>query len=164
MSPDGYMKSFTREVINKTPDVLKTKILTGLNEIFPSSTRAIFAGFGNRETDNIAYLRINIPEDMIFCISEKSLITNELKKDFSMTYISMLDKIELFFPEYSKKESRLGKGTSEDLEPDRSNEEVEVGRNSDKITTESTDYKERFAVNEPGEQIDNNNIELEPEK
>lgn len=48
MSPDGYVKSFQREVIDKTPDILKTKILASLNEIFPNSKRPIFAGFGNR--------------------------------------------------------------------------------------------------------------------
>jgi hypothetical protein len=31
MSPDGYVKSFAREVIYKTPDYLKTKILASLN-------------------------------------------------------------------------------------------------------------------------------------
>lgn len=30
MSPDGYMKSFSREVINKNPDSLKAKILAGI--------------------------------------------------------------------------------------------------------------------------------------
>lgn len=31
MSPNGYMRSFTREVIYKTPDYLKTKLLATLN-------------------------------------------------------------------------------------------------------------------------------------
>ncbi len=31
MSPDGYWKSLAREVIDKTPDTLKTKILATLN-------------------------------------------------------------------------------------------------------------------------------------
>jgi hypothetical protein len=31
MSPDGYVKSFKREVIDKTPDTLKTKLLASLN-------------------------------------------------------------------------------------------------------------------------------------
>lgn len=31
MSPDGFLRSFTREVIDKTPDFLKTKILATMN-------------------------------------------------------------------------------------------------------------------------------------
>lgn len=90
MSPDGYLKSFTREVIEKTPDQLKIKLLASVNEIFPSSKKPIIAGFGNRETDSIAYLRIQIPQDRIFCITEKSLITNYYGGDFQTTYPEML--------------------------------------------------------------------------
>jgi phosphatidate phosphatase PAH1 len=61
MSPDGYLKSFTREVIEKTPDQLKIKLLASINEVFPNTKTPIIAGFGNRETDSIAYLRIKIP-------------------------------------------------------------------------------------------------------
>jgi phosphatidate phosphatase PAH1 len=31
MSPDGYLKSLHREVIEKTPDELKIKLLASLN-------------------------------------------------------------------------------------------------------------------------------------
>ena len=48
MSPDGYLKSFTREVIDKTPDTLKCKILATLNEIFPNFKTPLYCGFGNR--------------------------------------------------------------------------------------------------------------------
>lgn len=90
MSPDGYLKSFTREVIEKTPDQLKIKLLASVNETFPNNKRPIIAGFGNRETDSIAYLRIKIPEDKIFCINEKSIITNEKDKLLLTCYPEML--------------------------------------------------------------------------
>lgn len=98
MSPDGYLRSFAREVIEKTPDQLKIKLLASVNEIFPSARKPIIAGFGNRETDSIAYLRIQIPQESIFCITEKSVITNYADKDFQTTYPEMLDKIDDFFP------------------------------------------------------------------
>lgn len=66
MSPDGYMRSLTREIIYKTPDYLKTKILANINELFPNSKKPIYCGFGNRATDSAAYLRINIAADRIF--------------------------------------------------------------------------------------------------
>ncbi len=75
MSPDGYLKSFAREVIQKAPDQLKIKLLASVNEIFPNTKKPIIAGFGNRETDSIAYLRIQIPQDKIFYITQKSVVT-----------------------------------------------------------------------------------------
>lgn len=38
MSPDGFVKSFQREIIDKTPDVLKSKILASLTEVFPNTS------------------------------------------------------------------------------------------------------------------------------
>ena len=69
MSPDGYIKSFTREVIEKTPDKLKIKLLASINEIFPNHKKPIRTGFGNRETDSVAYLMVKIPPERIFCIT-----------------------------------------------------------------------------------------------
>lgn len=77
MSPDGYYRSFTREVIYKTPDYLKTKLLASLNEVFPNCKNPIYCGFGNRETDSSAYLKINISPEKIFNITEKSVITRK---------------------------------------------------------------------------------------
>lgn len=48
MSPDGFIRSFTREIIDKTPDFLKAKILANLREIFPQSGKPLYCGFGNR--------------------------------------------------------------------------------------------------------------------
>jgi phosphatidate phosphatase PAH1 len=104
MSPDGYLKSFTREVIEKAPDQLKIKLLASVNEIFPNTKKPIVAGFGNRETDSIAYLRIKIPPDRIFCINEKSIITNEHDKLFSTSYVEVLEHIAQYFPLYTKPE------------------------------------------------------------
>jgi phosphatidate phosphatase PAH1 len=48
MSPDGFIRSFQREVIDKTPDFLKTKMLATVNEMFPQSRKPLYCGFGNR--------------------------------------------------------------------------------------------------------------------
>lgn len=132
MSPDGYIKSFTREVIEKTPDQLKIKLLASVNEIFPNTKKPIIAGFGNRETDSIAYLRIKIAPERIFCINEKSIITNEKDKDFSTNYPEMLEKIEDFFPLYHKLElsdnSVADPNCSKDKTFDESDGEAFMGR------------------------------------
>jgi phosphatidate phosphatase LPIN len=90
MSPDGFLKSFTREIIDKTPDYLKTKILATLNEIFPHYRKPLYCGFGNRETDSVAYLRTNMDPERIFFITPKSIITKESKADFATSYVEML--------------------------------------------------------------------------
>lgn len=102
MSPDGFLKSFTREVIDKTPDFLKTKILATLNEIFPHGRKPLYCGFGNRETDSVAYIKTNIDTDRIFFITPKSIITKESKPNFTTSYVQMLEKIEEYFPLFTK--------------------------------------------------------------
>jgi phosphatidate phosphatase PAH1 len=110
--------------------------LASVNEIFPSSKKPIIAGFGNRETDSIAYLRIQIPQDRIFCITEKSVITNYNEKDFQTTYPEMLDRIDNFFPLLSTKSSEashLERSLSKEPLPTDENEE-EILKNHRKLS------------------------------
>lgn len=91
---------------------MKTKILASINELFPNSKTPIYCGFGNRETDSVAYQRINIAPDKIFEITEKSTITKQSDKEFTVTYIDILENIEEYFPEYLKDGPKCS--TSED--------------------------------------------------
>ena len=116
MSPDGYMRSFTREIIYKTPDFLKTKILASLNEVFPNTKNPIYCGFGNRETDSAAYLKINISPDKIYCITEKSVISRESDKEFNSSYKDILANINEFFPEYFKDVAMVDSSSDESVE------------------------------------------------
>ena len=97
MSPDGLFTSLKREVIERKPHLLKIPVLSEVKNLFPQNTNPFFAGFGNRETDGVAYRYINIPLNNIFIIdtSSKVLRLGETKKS---TYKLLADKVDEIFP------------------------------------------------------------------
>ena len=97
MSPDGLFTSLKREVIERKPHLLKIPVLSELKNLFPQNVAPFFAGFGNRETDGVAYRYLDIPLNNIFIIdtSSKVLRLGETKKT---SYKSIADKVEEIFP------------------------------------------------------------------
>lgn len=76
MSSDRILKSFKREVIHKRPDVFKVAVLREITPLFPHGfdETPFFAGFGNRETDAIAYINLKIPTERSFIINPEGEI------------------------------------------------------------------------------------------
>ena len=97
MSPDGVFTSLKREVIERKPHLLKIPVLSELKNLFPQNVTPFFAGFGNRETDGIAYRYIGIPLNNIFLIdtSSRVLRLGETKKQ---SYKLIAEKVEDIFP------------------------------------------------------------------
>ena len=97
MSPDGIFTSFKREVIERKPHLLKIHVLSEFKNLFPEGTSPFYAGFGNRDTDGIAYRYLDIPLDKIFLIdtSSKVLRLGDTKKQ---SYKLIADKVEEIFP------------------------------------------------------------------
>ena len=97
MSPDGIFTSLKREVIEKKPHLLKIPLLTEIKNLFSDGSKPFFAGFGNRETDGIAYRYIDIPLNNIFIIdtSSKVLRLGDTKKT---TYKLLSTNLEGIFP------------------------------------------------------------------
>ena len=79
INPDGIFTSLKREVIERKPDLLKIPLLTNS---FPDQTKPFFDGFGNRETDVVAYRYLEIPLNNFFIIdiSSKVLRLGDTKK------------------------------------------------------------------------------------
>ena len=69
MSPDRMIRSGSREVIIKKPHIFKIGTLTNIKNLFPSCP--YYAGFGNRDTDTVAYLDVGIPLCKILIINPK---------------------------------------------------------------------------------------------
>ena len=97
MSPDGLFTSLKREVIERKPHLLKIPVLSELKNLFPQNVAPFYAGFGNRETDGVAYRYVNVPLNNIFIIdtSSKVLRLGETKKG---SYKLIADKIDETFP------------------------------------------------------------------
>lgn len=68
MSPDRSVRSGAREVIIKKPHIFKIGTLGAIRALFPSRD-CFYAGFGNRDTDAIAYLDVGISLEKIYIIN-----------------------------------------------------------------------------------------------
>ena len=97
MSPDGLFTSLKREVIERKPHLLKIPVLSEIKNLFPQESNPFFAGFGNRDTDGIAYRYLGIPLNYIFLIdtASKVLRLGDTKKE---SYKEIADKVEDIFP------------------------------------------------------------------
>lgn len=98
MSPDRLFKSFVREVIHRTPQKFKAEKLREIAALFPEDRNPFFAGFGNRDTDAIAYRAAGVPLNKIFIINTESMIY-VYNNTYAKTY-SQLDNLvfEMFPP------------------------------------------------------------------
>ena len=79
-------------------------MLTEIKNLFPEGVEPFYAGFGNRETDAIAYRYLNIPLNYIFLIdtSSKVLRLGESKKG---SYKDISEKIDEIFPAIDNSEN-----------------------------------------------------------
>ena len=104
MSPDGLFTSFKREVIEKKPHLLKIPMLTELKNLFPEEEKPFFAGFGNRETDGVAYRYLEVPLNNIFIIDTSSnvLRLGDTKKT---NYKELSNNLDGIFPYLENKEN-----------------------------------------------------------
>ncbi|KAK4419132.1 Phosphatidate phosphatase PAH1 [Sesamum alatum] len=71
ISPDGLFPSLYREVIRRAPHEFKIACLEDIKALFPADYNPFYAGFGNRDTDELSYRKIGIPKGKIFIINPK---------------------------------------------------------------------------------------------
>ena len=85
------------DLLDKMITLLKIPVLSELKNLFPEDATPFFAGFGNRDTDGVAYRYLNIPLNNIFLIDTSSKVLRLGEKQKS-TYKSIADKVEEIFP------------------------------------------------------------------
>ncbi|KAL6145921.1 hypothetical protein ACLB2K_056604 [Fragaria x ananassa] len=71
ISPDGLFPSLFREVVRRAPHEFKIACLEDIKKLFPQDYNPFYAGFGNRDTDELSYRKIGIPKGKIFIINPK---------------------------------------------------------------------------------------------
>nr|CAB3461246.1 unnamed protein product [Digitaria exilis] len=76
ISPDGLFPSLYREVIRRAPHEFKIACLEDIKALFPSDYNPFYAGFGNRDTDELSYKKMGIPKGKIFIINPKEDYNN----------------------------------------------------------------------------------------
>lgn len=92
--------ALTQEVLKRS-HIFKTECLTTVRQIFPKSLRhPLYAGFGNRIGDSIAYENVGIPLHKIFIIDESSVVHVCKVKQ---TYRDLAHLVDMTFPPISGK-------------------------------------------------------------
>lgn len=99
-STEGLFTSLSREIVKKNPHVFKIKVLRGLYKVFSDGSRnPFYAGFGNKETDAIAYSTASIETKRIFTINDKSEI-KVLQNGSTVNFTDLNQTINDTFPEF----------------------------------------------------------------
>ncbi|XP_057722492.1 phosphatidate phosphatase PAH1-like [Arachis stenosperma] len=97
ISPDGLFPSLYREVIRRAPHEFKIACLEDIKRLFPADYNPFYAGFGNRDTDELSYRKIGIPKGKIFIINPKGEVAISQRID-SKSYTSLHTLVNDMFP------------------------------------------------------------------
>ncbi|XWS55733.1 hypothetical protein CRYUN_Cryun09bG0025800 [Craigia yunnanensis] len=97
ISPDGLFPSLYREVIRRAPHEFKIACLEDIKKLFPSDYNPFYAGFGNRDTDELSYRKIGIPKGKIFIINPKGEVAISHRMDVR-SYKSLHTLVNDMFP------------------------------------------------------------------
>uniref|UniRef100_A0A1D1XMY3 phosphatidate phosphatase n=1 Tax=Anthurium amnicola TaxID=1678845 RepID=A0A1D1XMY3_9ARAE len=97
ISPDGLFPSLYREVIRRAPHEFKIACLEEIRALFPPECNPFYAGFGNRDTDEISYLKVGIPKGKIFIINPKGEVVVNHRVD-TKSYTSLHGLVNAIFP------------------------------------------------------------------
>ncbi|TVU24157.1 hypothetical protein EJB05_26558, partial [Eragrostis curvula] len=102
ISPDGLFPSLYREVIRRAPHEFKISCLEAIRALFPpdSNPNPFYAGFGNRDTDELSYLKVGIPIGKIFIINPKGEVAVNRRVD-TKSYTSLHALVNGMFPPIS---------------------------------------------------------------
>ena len=97
MDADGIFSSFKKGIIQKQTDLIKILSLLEIKNLFEDDEQHFFAGFGNKETDAIAYRYLGIDLKNIFIINTNSQI-KQLGEKNNTTYKELCDNCDSIFP------------------------------------------------------------------
>ncbi|KAL6890105.1 hypothetical protein ACP4OV_008868 [Aristida adscensionis] len=102
ISPDGLFPSLYREVIRRAPHEFKISCLEAIRALFPpeSNPNPFYAGFGNRDTDELSYLKVGIPMGKIFIINPRGEVAVNRRVD-TKSYTSLHALVNGMFPPIS---------------------------------------------------------------
>ena len=102
MDPDGLFSSFKKGIIQKQQHLIKILSLLEIKNLFEEdkNNEMFYAGFGNKETDAIAYRYFGIPLTRIFIINHKSNVIQLGEKE-KTTYLQLIESFDKNFPKIS---------------------------------------------------------------
>nr|AEA07503.1 putative lipin 1 isoform A [Brassica napus] len=98
ISPDGLLPALYREVIRRAPHEFKIACLEDIRKLFPKDYNPFYAGFGNRDTDELSYKKLGIPKGKIFIINPKGEVATGHRIDVKKSYTSLHTLVNDMFP------------------------------------------------------------------
>ncbi|CAN8270038.1 unnamed protein product [Cochlearia groenlandica] len=98
ISPDGLFPALYREVIRRAPHEFKIACLEDIRKLFPADYNPFYAGFGNRDTDELSYRKLGIPKGKIFIINPKGEVATGHRVDIKKSYTSLHTLVNDMFP------------------------------------------------------------------
>ena len=101
MSPDGLIRSFKREVIYKKPELFKIAALREIKQLF-SIQQPFYAGFGNRDTDALAYKAVGININKIFLVNTMGQV-HGINNTYIKSYEEINEMVDQMFPVFDEK-------------------------------------------------------------
>ncbi len=88
--------------------MFKIKVLRRIKKVFSDNIHnPIFAGFGNKSTDAVAYSTIGVDIDRIFTIQSDGQIYLAASSH-TISYRHLLENIDVFFPEVDQMNETVG--------------------------------------------------------
>lgn len=100
ISPDGLFPSLFREVIRRAPHEFKIACLEDIKALFPPDHSPFYAGFGNRDTDEVSYVKVGIPKGKCFIINPKGEVAVS-SRVATKSYTSLHELVNEMFPDPS---------------------------------------------------------------
>jgi len=97
MSPDRLLRSFKREVILRRPQIFKIEALRDIRNLFPDDRNPFYSGFGNRDTDAMAYRAVGIPLEKVYIINPQGQI-HHVNSTYSKSYPMLNEMVDEMFP------------------------------------------------------------------
>uniref|UniRef100_A0A453I2J5 LNS2/PITP domain-containing protein n=1 Tax=Aegilops tauschii subsp. strangulata TaxID=200361 RepID=A0A453I2J5_AEGTS len=87
-------------VIRRAPHEFKISCLADIKALFPPDSHPFYAGFGNRDTDELSYLKVGIPMGKIFIINPKGEVAVNRRVN-TKSYMSLHALVNRVFPPLS---------------------------------------------------------------
>lgn len=100
VAPDTLTTAIYREVVRRTPHEFKIEALDKLRRLFPDRSSPFYAGFGNRDTDEMSYEAVKVPRARIFTINPRGevICRADGRSPTTFTLASINDRIQEVFP------------------------------------------------------------------
>eukprot|EP00127_Corallochytrium_limacisporum_P007313 Clim_evm54s246 gene=Clim_evmTU54s246 len=98
LSPDRLLKALHREVVLRKPEEFKIVCLENIKSLFPEPFNPYYGGFGNRDTDHIAYRHVGVRNKRIFLVNPKGELKRAGDFVYKNSYSNLRDLVDQVFP------------------------------------------------------------------